>query len=439
MNRTIKLYLVFLAGGLLLAGSAGAAEGWWNKTWDYRIPLVLQEKQGIERRGEPVVIPGLKLSRAIGQRGLRLSALRLVADGRELPLQIDEKDGTGAFLFQNAGNDLLDDDDDLVFQVTLKPHETKHLYLYGNTTNAVRRARYETGLEIRQNLEADRNFDIALVNQRLTVGIRSGRNSGVMGGLGKGAVTWFQFDGSDRVTQGYSWGMFLFGSQLQELPWGEPVPLSYGPVRAIVAVKAMAAEQQKIGGKPVQGEVIRYFMLYDGVPYFVFREKIPAKFTAAPFALNFNMPLQPCGVPRDWVRERLYAPDAKGKVTVLDYKSEMYQVPAGGPGWLAFHNPERGTGLALLFPPGLVKSGRAHVCDRGTPHMAEAMKSAYGANTTPVTAAFALEPDVVNGADYAWALLGLDRETPEELAARLTAWKTPLGNEVEIQPLEVQP
>ena len=106
---------------LLSFPSYGEGE-WWDKNWNYRIKLTFKAKDNLYGKNIPVIITGEQLFKKTGVKELNLHSIRITDENNaEIPLQIDEKDGTGEY--QKEPNGKWDNDDDGSFLCRYRQRE----------------------------------------------------------------------------------------------------------------------------------------------------------------------------------------------------------------------------------------------------------------------------------------------------------------------------
>lgn len=135
---------------------------WWDDNttdgldYDYRIKLILSENSGVDRENWPFVVTGSDLiSRGVSISDINLNSTKLVdptdspdesdeVNGNDIPMQVDQKDGTGDFVL--APNNILDSDDELVFVFNLTAYEVKDFYLYFSRSGTWPKKAYSSDL-----------------------------------------------------------------------------------------------------------------------------------------------------------------------------------------------------------------------------------------------------------------------------------------------------
>jgi len=421
----------------LPAGTVLAGSGWWNARWQRRVPIVLRETHGVARTNEPVVIPGRAIRRSAGLRHITIASLRVVCDGHDVPVQVDERDTHNVYYYQGAGNGVVDNQDEIVFEATLKPRETKRYDLYFGVTGGFPTAHYATSLSVRQNRRDPRYWDGAVSNGAMTVGVRGGGPSTAYGGHGKGSITRLAVAGTELLHMGHSYGN-CFRGQFTSAPWSPVMPVVTGPVRAIVGLQAEGVELAW-GKAKVTGSVYRYVIVYRGVPLAVFRETIRVPTTTPKRVLAYTLPLHPSGDPRDWMNERVIGPRGKGKITTVDYKGPAYQAKGGQARWVAYHNGERRRGLAVFCPQHRTESVWAHLMSRRS-KLDTIMTSAWGAMHTTAECTLRVTVDPSRPIEHEIGFYGLTGPGPDEAASRFQClWQSPLSRHVTLERAEVKP
>ncbi len=137
---------------------------WWDDdstdafTYSNRVKIVLSENSGIARTNLPIIISGSDLSaHGIPINSVLAYSIRVVdpslspdepneSGGNDLPVQVDEMDGTGDYVA--SPNHVIDSDDEIVFVENLTAYEVKDLYLYYNTSGSWSSKAYTTDLSV---------------------------------------------------------------------------------------------------------------------------------------------------------------------------------------------------------------------------------------------------------------------------------------------------
>jgi len=322
--------------------------------------FTLRETVGVARTDVPVVITGQALLARTGKREVRTACLRLTdANGKELPCQVDEKDGTG--LYRNPGNGVLDADDEITFQVDLAANGERaySLHLDGR---APARADQPDGVAVEKVVLTSRKpYNACLENRRLSVGIRGSGEEEVYPGRGKGAILSFHPAGKPDLVSVAAW---CFYSHTQTgVSWSQPAVVASGPVRSIVEVRADSVDGvfQRGSGEwtvfidakgRLKGEIRRYYALYSRLPYLECTEVYLVKRASADFTVAFGFPFRTARVSPLERGDVLYGP-WEGRIHELRVEEKrFFDTAYPDEGWLGISSEKNATGLALFFDHG---------------------------------------------------------------------------------------
>ncbi|MCM8768285.1 MAG: hypothetical protein NC911_01165 [Candidatus Omnitrophica bacterium] len=361
---------LWLIIGMVLLGVRAWSQEWWNENWTYRVKITLKNSTSSEWKNIPVVITGEILRKKTGllKEALASSSVRVVeTSGQEIPVQVDEKDNTG--LYQAVGNGQLDKDDEIVFQVNLKPGESKNFFLYYREKPAPI-PEYPTDLKFERVVYGEKNcfYNSRVSNKIISVGIRGaatelGSDGKLkMGGLGKASITSFVLNGKELIYQGHSWGWNLLGTGYTTLanilPWGEPELLIDGPVRKIVVCRSPGVDKdfnQEVSPKwtlsgKVQGDYYRFFAVYAGLPLVTVSESVVIKQAEPQYSALYEAAWCPT-YPRDWENDVIFLPLAGKAVTITFQDERNYQAKKVEEGWFGIANTREKRGLAMFFEP----------------------------------------------------------------------------------------
>lgn len=339
---------------------------WWDENWEYRLSLTVRNPSATALKNAPLIVTGEHLMNQAGLTSERISvlSLRIIdAADKELPIQVDEKDNTGLFLA--AGNGILDKDDEIVFQVSLKPKEQRTFLLYFRKKLAPRPV-YPSDLKFEKNAFGDRgaNYNAVLANGIIEVGVRGdGSEKGpdgkpALGGCGKAAITSLKLNDENLIHLG-SLAWFLGNSALGEMgapaiPWKNPELVINGPVRIIAACRAEKVDQDfgndgPLGGR-FKGDIIRYFMLYAGSPLCQMNETYRIDQADPKFHCLYNFYWLPTH-PREWDSDQMFVPLGDQAAVVKFQDERNFNTEQASEGWLAVVNPPAQRGLAVFFNP----------------------------------------------------------------------------------------
>ncbi len=445
MGRKRKAIILF-CGFILLSilnpplTSSEETELWWNSRFSVRVPVIVKETLEVERKNSPVIVKGSQIRTAARSYGYRLSRMRLIHNGQEIPFQVDERDRTGIPLFEGGGNGILDPDDEFIFQVNLQPGETKRFDLYlPIADNEIPDRSYDGSTKWMQAIGGKREFDLFFENGLIGLGTRGGAglkapNAG-FGGGGRGRITSLIVNHRQMVHIGYAWGNGLFRSSiLDRLEWTSPVPVISGPARATMMTDAITFDIDW-GGKKLKGDAHRIFHIYNGLPYIEVEELIEFYEPQEDITIDYNSTLSPSGGSRDWINERIFI-SAAGKITAEDYKKPLIK-SKGRADWIALQNPVRNLGLAVFLP---AANNDTTVGFSPPPHTIEKiMESPYSSVHAQASFSTRLTYKKVKKISHRFGLYGLKNETSEEISKTYSVlWINPLSRSVVVKPMEVR-
>lgn len=356
-----KLFFIFICMSFFLF----PAEKWWNDNWKYRVKVSIKNPYQKNLKNIPVVITGEVLRKKTGllKNKISTNSVRVIDNNSEIPVQVDEKDNTG--IYQKEGNGQLDADDEIVFQVSLKPGEEKNFYIYF-TEKLSPLPEYKTDLKFKKIVFMDmgRNYNAELSNSIISIGIRgAGKEKDKNGklyfnGMGKASITSFAIKNTKIIYQGHSYGWFLGDSLISSLlPWSNPDLIIDGSVRKIAACKAknidinftklLKGQSWRLSGK-VKGDYYRYFILYSKIPYCEVIEAVKIVEAEPKYNCQYRFCWCPT-YPRDWENDVMYIPLAGKPITIKFQDDRSYMAKKAEEGWLAIANVKEKRGLGLFF------------------------------------------------------------------------------------------
>lgn len=247
---------------VLGAGLAGAADPWDAPDYRQRIALSLPGTAGGHLK-VGLKFTGADFFRLTGFPRPSVRALLLGGAQGRVPLQVEERDGTG-FIVQE-GNGRLDDDDQVLFIVELGPTPQK-LYLYYDGPEApVTEA--PTALTIKEG------NPITLAGTDLTIAVRGGGlddpSKNVIQNHGRGGIVFCSWKGTTVIDQTKyiaSYFPMTIASGPGNPKWSEPVVVASGPARTVVEMHCEGYEAKTGEKVTLRGKVTHYVALWNDAP-----------------------------------------------------------------------------------------------------------------------------------------------------------------------------
>ena len=301
--------------------------------------------------GQPIVLTGKAIYELTGLEDLAWQSVRVFADGSELPVQVDEKDGTG--LYQDKGNGRLNYDDELVFAVSTstEAQATYHLYYDSKPTGA----RTWPATTVTFEKVDTSTADAVLRNGRLAAYLKGPSRrpeENVIDNFGAGSITNCTLDGKGFTRIGHNWGAYFFGNPWSyDAGWTKPELIVSGPLRSIARVHlASTTRKNKAGLKTFDGKVTHYFSMYAGAPVLDIEQRIEYRWSERRWQASyaFHAAVGQSPGPEDL----LFVPVAgrPRQVTMdggLDHRPYLEHRPEQG--WMALLDPVEKHGCALFY------------------------------------------------------------------------------------------
>ncbi len=284
-----------------------------------------------------------------GLNDLAWPSVRVFHDGKERPVQADERDGSGRFTA--TGNGRLDYDDELVFPVSLPAGRATTYHLYYDSRALRPRRSHATTVSFKP---VNRDIaDAVLNNGRLSADLKGPSRHPKENGIhnyGAGAVTSFSLDGKGFTRIRQNWGNYFFGNPWSHNGgWTKPKMLISGPLRTIVMVHLPETESKNKAGIPTfAGNVTNYFAMYETVPILDVEQLVSYSWSVRKWSASYTfyaavggkldtsdvtfVPV--AGAPRQ-------VPLVQGEQAYLDYRPEQ--------GWMALLDTKEKHGCALFY------------------------------------------------------------------------------------------
>ncbi len=286
---------------LVMCGCFGAAAepkaDWWDARWPCRMAIDLCVPATVE--AVPVTIRGDELLTACRPRRPAVSSLRLVDAGHEVPIQVDERDGTGTY--QPHPNHVLDDDDELVFQIDLQAGVSKRLWVYFSETGRPL-GRYRTPLFWhRQSLRVGGELThLVLRNREMKLALKGPKTAdpmaNVLGNFANGACSQVRYRGFDYISPRSSYTFFIphhpFAAGPHPSQWSLPHVISDGPVRKIARMDLRGYKGTNRDGKvDVQCDASHWYGLWARGGTVDFEELVQVRQAPQQWSLRYSLPL----------------------------------------------------------------------------------------------------------------------------------------------------
>ena len=292
---------------------------------------------------QPLVLRGKELYELTGLDRLCWASVRVFDQNGELPVQADERDGTGHY--KTDGNGRLDYDDELVFAINLPADKPAAYYLYCDSGPADRSKWPNADVKF-EEISTDIS-DGVLTNGRLTAQLkgpakRPGEHA--IENHGAGAITDCSLDGRSFTKIRQNWGNYFFGNFWSgDGGWTKPEPIISGPLRLIVRtclpefIRTNKAERRTF-----EGSVANYFAMYGTVPVLDIEQRIDYQWSDKKWSALYTFYTTVGKKPDS--KDVLFVP-----VAGRPQRVSMHDIGIYGHRYLE-HRPERGW-MALLDPP----------------------------------------------------------------------------------------
>ena len=300
---------------------------------------------------QPIVLTGKAIYELTGAEDLAWESVHVLADGSELPVQVDEKDGTGQY--QQKGNGRLNHDDELVFPVSTsaEAQTAYHIYYDSKATGARKWPATTVTFEKIDTSTAD----AVLRNGRLEAYLKGPSRrpeESVIDNYGAGAITNCTLDGKGFTRIGHSWANFFFNNPWSyDAGWTKPELIISGPLRSIAKVHlAATTRKNKAGLKIFDGKVTNYFAMYDGVPVLDIEQRIEYRWAQRRWSANYRFYAAVGQAPGP--EDLLFVPVAgRPRRVAMDggqyHRAYLEHRPEQG--WMALLDPGAKHGCALFY------------------------------------------------------------------------------------------
>jgi hypothetical protein len=383
----------------------------------------------------PVVLIGSELRSLAGGWDVAASSLRVVGPEGEIPVQLDERDGTGTFVAEP--NHVLDNDDELVFQVDRPAGRPATCWLYFSSSPRPlgdyltdphfrwqRASRWDEGAPAHAVLR-NREFKLGVKGPKSpTPEVNAFQNWGC------GGLTVLRYRDHDFVHPASSWTWFVpyhpFAAGPSPYVWSAPSGLVDGPVRKIVRLTLQGFEvRDEAGQVTVAADVVHDVALYARGAVAELEETLHYRAAPAAWTLPYRFPL---AFGRAFDSEIRLFTSRNGQVTARSPTAEEIAQVAAGPGAVPYYQSEAGDdpwfgwlnradrwGLAVFCGPA---AGPTPVAQQ----TGATVRPELSETTLTLTAPGLAAPGTLR---VRMRLVGFSEDAPPLLSAHLQAWTGP--------------
>ena len=425
------------------AAPGRAATNWWDQRWPCRMRLVLPASRATVG-AVPVVVPGKTILAGSGRTHLPVSALRVVVAGRELPCQVDERDGTARWVAEP--NHRLDADDELVFQLDLTGGRTPDVHVYfSDTPTPVPDYPTHVFFQRASRWYARAPSHAILRNKTLWLGLAGPKSleatRNAFANHGSGSLKQLRLRRTDLIRPGASWAWvfprhpFACGPSVHD--WSVPTCVVSGPVRKIARMSVTGFEgKDRKGQVVIQADVEHTFSLYSRGLAFDFEEQVRYRRVPARWRIQLNgtvrlAPKLHQGVAwwaqcpgRDVVKGLGPGEIEKAQKRYVGMQPDEPEEA----GWAAWFDAEAAMGLACML-------GRVTCSDANAQRKLRCV-GLYGHNNLAVVPILTVRGASKPGT-LAWCqrYVVLERTTPQQVRAHYELWQ----RAVKTGPVETRP
>lgn len=351
-----------LAMWISVNATTESQDEWWDSRWECRLGIELCMPATVEAL--PVIIRGDELLAAAKPKMPAVSSLRVVDAGQEISIQVDERDGTGTY--QPHPNHLLDDDDELVFQVDLQADVPKRLWVYFSEQGRPLGHFHTRLLWHRQSLRVGGELThLVLRNRDLKVALKGPKTAdpmaNVLGNFANGACSQVRYRGFDYIRPRSSYTFFIphhpFAAGPHARSWSLPHVVSDGPVRKIARMDLRGFERRTRDGEvDLRCDVSHWYGVWARGGMVDFAESIEVRRAPPQWSLRYQFPLNVklgeasavrFGLAGDIVRETIDSQlakrigEAKSHVSVWHSDEDTER-------WWGVENQRQAYGMAIL-------------------------------------------------------------------------------------------
>ncbi len=299
-----------------------------------------------------LVLSGREFYDLTGLDDLSWKSIRAFTGGRERPIQVDERDGTGQYV--PAGNGRLDVDDELVFAVGLQSDAPVTVELYYDNKPGMQPEFPDAGVTF-EKIDTI-TADAVLGNGRLTARLKGpARNPDKDGGLenaGAGSITGCSLDGKGFTRIRSHHANLLFGQPFTNGDWTKPELVISGPLRTIVRMRLPeTVSRDNAGRKTFEGTVTSTIAMYGTMPVMDIEQQITYRWSDRKWSATYSF-YATVGQALD-SQDMLFVPlgGQPHRFSMRDIVryDRAYLEHRPEAGWMALLDPEEKHGYALFY------------------------------------------------------------------------------------------
>ena len=309
-----------------------------------------------------IILKGYDFYKMTGFSKIDVNSISLWDENEEIPLQIEEMDGTGKLLGDNS-NGILDDDDRIVFLIKGRIKE-QTLYFYYN------------GSPLKKNMKnnklkiEEKNGEIIpliISKEKFTIGIKGGGfkegpSTNRIENYSRGAIPLLIWQDLIFFDFRRAWTDFFprsIGTGPGNYMWTDPKIIYKGDVRTVIEIKCNDYKEEKDGVESFKGDIIRYISIWNDLPVIDFEEYVYYKSANLNYEWKYLMGI-PVGKKID--ENDVFITTLADNVYTLSLNKTIerikkYQAPyqtfysTDNPeeGWFAVYDPNEKNGMAVFY------------------------------------------------------------------------------------------
>jgi len=237
---------------------------WWNTRWEIRIPIVVNATN-TTLQNRPISLPWSSIANKLGNTSVRLSSLRLIANGKPIPFQIDSRDADGHYI---TGSMKLGRYDRLVF---VAPTRYKTDYFLYMSQKPMPPATFTSSVQVKalRDTQAHQRLSSAGLSIDIQGPPPLDASANPPADYAKGTVTGMTLQGKSLTGQSNNWSVFMNGHPFPTdpmNPWQAAKLIVNGPVHKVVGIRCPNSKTTSADGTTImQAAVTRYFSMFSNV------------------------------------------------------------------------------------------------------------------------------------------------------------------------------